>query len=61
MEDEENPSKPVTFELGQDISDMSVDELRETADLLRTEIARLEDAAASKSAHLSAAEALFKS
>lgn len=60
MEDQEKPEKTETFQLGQDLSEMSVSELRETAETLRLEILRLEEAASSKSEHLNAAEALFK-
>lgn len=61
MDEEEKPAKKENYQIGQDLSEMSVEELRDTVNLLNTEIERLEEAAASKSAHLSAAEALFKS
>ncbi len=59
MEDEE-AKKPVRFQIGQDVSDMSVDELTEMVTVLKEEIERLEQAAGAKSTHLNAAEALFK-
>jgi len=61
MEEEEKQPKTDIYQMGQDLSDMSVEELRYTVELLNLEIERLEEAAASKSAHMTAAEALFKS
>ena len=61
MDDEEKAKKRADYELGQDLSDMSVDELSDMIVLMKEEITRLEAAKAQKSDHLSAAEALFKS
>ncbi len=59
--DDEPQKKKRSFQIGQDLSELSVDEIKETITELEEEIVRLQDAAGSKSAHLSAAEALFKS
>lgn len=59
MNDEE-PKKQPPFQLNQDLSALSVDELHTIADQLRAEIKRLEDTAAAKAADLSAAAALFR-
>ncbi len=58
--DEPRP-KPPAHEIGMDLDTLSVDELRERIDILRGEIARLEQAVAAKSGHLAAADSLFKS
>lgn len=47
--------------VGQDISRLSVAELAERIALLRQEVVRLEAAMAEKSAHLGAADQLFRS
>ncbi|GAB5430601.1 MAG: DUF1192 domain-containing protein [Devosia indica] len=52
------PKKP--HEIGQDLSDLSVDELKERIGLLREEIARLEAEQQTKGATLNAAEAMFR-
>ena len=59
MEEEEVRKKP-SYELGQDLSLMSAEELHATIDALRAEIVRLEADLASKSASRNAAEAFFK-
>jgi uncharacterized small protein (DUF1192 family) len=62
MRDDENlPKKKITHEIGQDLSLLSVFELKERIDLLDEEIARLEATAKSKSAAKGAADAFFKS
>ena len=62
MEDEEQGKQKVSgFTIGMDLSDLSVEELHETAVLLKEEIKRIEATAKTKSDHLSAADALFKS
>jgi uncharacterized small protein (DUF1192 family) len=58
--DEEPVRKKVVHETGQDISLLSIDELRERIALLKTEIARIEAELASKGASKAAAEALFR-
>ncbi len=60
MTDDDRPRKPVTHELGQDLSLLSVGELEERVLLLREEIARLESAAAGKRASRGAADLFFK-
>ena len=58
--DEEEPKRKPAYQLGQDISLMSVDELNETIDALGEEIARLKREADAKSDSRNAAEAFFK-
>ena len=60
LEDEESEKKPLPYELGQDLSDLSVEELEKTVARLETEILRLKAEKSNKSNQLSAAEALFK-
>ncbi len=55
-----SPARKLSHEIGQDLSRVSVEELRERVGLLREEIARLEREIASKSAHKSAADQLFR-
>ncbi len=54
------PKKPKGYELGQDLTKLSVGELRELVETLKAEIARIEAAAAAKEASKSAADAAFK-
>lgn len=54
------PKKKVTHEMGQDLSLLSVDELRERIALLKEEIARIEAEMARKNASKSAADMFFK-
>jgi len=61
MDDEEKAKKRAGYQLGQDLSEMSVDELSDMIILLVEEAERLTIAKNDKSQHLSAAEALFKS
>lgn len=59
---DDEPRKVVrVHEIGQDLSLLSVDELRERIGQLRQEIGRLEAELAAKGATKAAAEALFKS
>lgn len=59
---DDEPRKVVgVHEIGQDLSLLSVDELRERIGQLRQEIGRLEVELAAKGATKAAAEALFKS
>lgn len=61
MRDDENePRRKVSHEIGQDLSLLSAFELEERIALLRAEIARLEAAAAAKAAAKGAADAFFK-
>jgi uncharacterized small protein (DUF1192 family) len=61
IEDDDRPRKKVTHEIGQDLSLLSVEELTERVALLKTEITRLEEAAAKKRASRDAANSVFKS
>lgn len=61
MDEEELRKKQESYVLGQDLSLLSVEEIGEMVDILKDEISRLEEAGKSKTDHLSAAEALFKS
>ncbi len=61
MEDDDRPRRKITHEIGQDLSLLSVEELTERVALLRTEIARLEEAATRKRASRDAADSFFKS
>lgn len=54
------PRRKISHEVGQDLSRLSVEDLRERVALLREEIARLEVEAQSKSAQMSAADLLFR-
>jgi uncharacterized small protein (DUF1192 family) len=58
--DEEPLKKPKKHEIGQDLSLLSVDELRERITVLRAEIDRLEAELEAKGATKNAAEALFR-
>jgi uncharacterized small protein (DUF1192 family) len=58
--DDLESKKKKAYELGQDLSKLSVGELTELVETLRAEIARVEAARASKQASLSAADAAFK-
>jgi uncharacterized small protein (DUF1192 family) len=61
MRDEDlEPKRKPTHEIGQDLSLLSVFELRERVALLKEEIARLEAAAAAKDAARGAADLFFK-
>ena len=60
MEDDDRPRKKITHEIGQDLSLLSVEELTERVTLLKTEIARLEEATTRKRASRDAADNFFK-
>jgi uncharacterized small protein (DUF1192 family) len=60
MDEEERPKKKLVHEIGQDLTLLSVEELRERIALLKEEIARLEANVASKHASRSAADTFFK-
>ncbi|WP_315701665.1 MULTISPECIES: DUF1192 domain-containing protein [unclassified Bradyrhizobium] len=60
-EDDDRPRKAASHEIGQDLSMLSVEELTGRIDLLRGEIARLEQAVAKKRASRDAAASIFKS
>ncbi len=60
MDTEEEQKKRISaYEIGMDLSEMSVDEIDEMITALKSEIERLESTMKEKAAHLSAAEALF--
>ena len=54
------PKKKKSYELGQDLSKLSVAELAELIESLKEEIARVEAVRVAKQASLSAADAAFK-
>jgi uncharacterized small protein (DUF1192 family) len=60
MDEDDRPKKKIAHEIGQDLSLLSVAELRERIALLREEIARLEATIANKEASRNAAEGFFK-
>jgi uncharacterized small protein (DUF1192 family) len=60
MEEDNVPRKKVIHDVGQDLSLLSIGELRERVALLREEIARLEAAVAAKQMSQSVAEGVFK-
>jgi uncharacterized small protein (DUF1192 family) len=61
FDEDDRPKKKIAHEIGQDLALLSVQELRERIDLLKTEIARLEADIKTKQATRSAAEGIFKS
>lgn len=61
MDDEERtPKKKAVHEIGQDLSLLSVNELKERIDVLKEEIARLEAAKNAKEASRSSADQFFR-
>lgn len=58
--EDDRPKKPSQHEVGQDLSALSVEELKARIELLRTEIARIEAACAAKGASRTAADNFFK-
>jgi uncharacterized small protein (DUF1192 family) len=58
--DDLEPKKTKRYELGQDLSKLSVGELKAVIEALKDEIARVEATLASKQSSKSAAEAAFK-
>ena len=61
IDEDDRPKKKITHDLGQDLTMLSVGELRERIELLRAEIARLEADIKNKQASRSNAESFFKS
>jgi len=59
MEEGTQKTAASQYELGQSLSDLSVDEIVEIIERLKSEITRLDAAMANKQDHLTAAEALF--
>jgi uncharacterized small protein (DUF1192 family) len=60
-EDDDQPKKKPSHEIGQDLSLLSVFELEERVALLEAEIIRMRAAAQAKAAAKGAADAFFKS
>jgi len=58
--EDDRPARKTVHEIGQDLSLLSVDELKVRVELLKAEIARLEAEAAAKGASRQAADSLFK-
>jgi uncharacterized small protein (DUF1192 family) len=58
--DDLEPKKKKAYELGQDLSKLSVGELTELVETLKAETSRVEATRAAKQASLSAADAAFK-
>lgn len=58
--EDDGPRKKTTHEIGEDLSMVSVEELRERIAVLRGEIDRLEAEIAAKDASRSAADQVFK-
>lgn len=54
------PKKAKSYELGQDLSKLSVGELQALIDDLKADIARVEQTLAAKQSSKSAAESVFK-
>lgn len=61
IDTDEAPRPIGVYQLGQDLAALSIDELRERIGELHSEIRRLEDAVASKTRSLDAANSIFKS
>lgn len=59
--DEDLPRPKKVHELGQDLSMLSVEELKERIEALKAEISRLESSMNTKQASRSAADSVFKS
>jgi uncharacterized small protein (DUF1192 family) len=60
IDDDDRPKKKIVHEIGQDLSLISVEELRERVQLLHDEINRLEADIAQKRAKRAAADQFFK-
>ncbi|MPZ58148.1 MAG: DUF1192 family protein [Rhizobiales bacterium] len=60
IDDDDRPKRKVAHEIGQDLTLLAVEELRERVGLLQDEIARLEADIARKQATRSAADQFFK-
>ncbi|MGI9386054.1 MAG: DUF1192 domain-containing protein [Methyloligellaceae bacterium] len=59
--DELEPKKKKKFEIGEDLTTISVDELKELIIVLRQEIARVEGEINAKESSKKAADSVFKS
>jgi len=60
MDEDDRPKKKIVHEIGQDLTLLSVGELRERIGILQAEIGRLEADIAGKQASRSAADQFFK-
>lgn len=60
IEDDDRPRRKVTHDIGQDLSLLSVEELRERVALLQAEIERLTASINAKQATKSAADKFFR-
>ena len=60
IDDDDKPKKKVAYEIGQDLSLLSVEELAARVQLMHDEISRLEADMASKRAKRAAADQIFK-
>lgn len=60
FDDDDQPTRKVTHEIGQDLTLLSVEELRARVQLIHDEIERLEADIASKNATRAAADQVFK-
>ncbi|HXX26030.1 MAG TPA: DUF1192 domain-containing protein [Pseudolabrys sp.] len=60
IDDDDKPKKKIAHEIGQDLTLLSVDELRARIQLLHDEISRLEADIAQKRASRSAADQFFR-
>jgi uncharacterized small protein (DUF1192 family) len=61
LSEDDKPRKAIPHEIGQDLSQLSLEELARRIALLQEEIARLEATRQAKSASRAAAEGFFKS
>jgi uncharacterized small protein (DUF1192 family) len=59
-EDDDKPKKKIAHEIGQDLTLLSVEELKARVQLLRDEISRLEADMTQKQASRAAADQFFK-
>ena len=57
---DDRPKKPPTAQPGEQLADLSVDELKARIEIYRGEIDRLEREMAAKEKHLKAAESFFR-
>jgi uncharacterized small protein (DUF1192 family) len=58
--DEEPPKRKADLVIGEDLASLSIDELGERIDILKAEIARIEEALAAKRESLGVADSFFK-
>lgn len=59
MFDDDAPAPSALYQIGADLSSLSIDELRERIDMLRDEITRIEGELSTKGSSRDAAESLF--